>query len=211
MKLPEFKTVPRAIAIDLDGTLLSSRIDISKRNLRAIDSCIRCGIPVSIATSRATRILRRIFSPQLASRISQITMSGAVAVGIPPLSGCFKETLSPDLCRSVITDSISFDKRIHITVETGGFEFGINWIPEAVQLWQRNSATPDMVLSIDQALNREPCKVAIGGLERDLTKLAQSLTQRFGSRLSIVQEASKTFLNVTSKTATKPNALRKSL
>lgn len=68
-----------------------------------------------------------------------------------------------------------------------------------------------MVISIDQALHREPCKVAIGSLDRDLSGLAKSLMQMFGSNLSVVQEASKKFLNVTAKTATKPSALRKLL
>jgi hydroxymethylpyrimidine pyrophosphatase-like HAD family hydrolase len=57
--LPVFRRAPGAIALDLDGTLLNSRVQISERNRRALEKCLARGIPVIIATARPARSVRR--------------------------------------------------------------------------------------------------------------------------------------------------------
>ena len=55
MNLPKFTKLPGAVAIDLDGTLLNSKTQLSERNRAALEKCIERGIPVIIATSRSER------------------------------------------------------------------------------------------------------------------------------------------------------------
>ena len=78
MNLPGFEKPPAAIAIDLDGTLLNSRTQLSERNHAAINKCLERGIPVIIATSRPARIFNRIFPPDLAVGCSMAVMNGAI-------------------------------------------------------------------------------------------------------------------------------------
>lgn len=71
--LPFFPKVPKAIAIDLDGTLLDSQTRLSPRSRLALENCLELGIPVIIATSRPARIFKRIFPEDLAEdRITAI-------------------------------------------------------------------------------------------------------------------------------------------
>ncbi|MBI4296104.1 MAG: HAD family hydrolase [Chloroflexi bacterium] len=212
MKLPEFDSPPKAIAIDLDGTLLDSQGRLSERNDKAIEKCIAQGIPVVIATSRPARIVNRIFPQDLAARCSFVIMSGAIAKGNPPLSGYFKESLPEGLARRIIDLALKFDPGIRITVELDGYEFGANWTADAATLWQKNSATPDMVFSVEDALLRQPCKVALSSLGTDVLKLGDEFVKSFGGAISVVPALlGFTMLNITSGQASKPSALRRLL
>ena len=212
MRLPEFERLPGAIALDLDGTLLNSHTELSVRNRQAIEKCIAMEIPVVIATSRPARIFNRIFPGDLADGCSLVIMNGAIARGNPPLSGYFKEILPEEVARDIIALALKINPGIRITLELDGYEFGANWKADPATLWQRNSATPDMVLSVEEALMRKPCKIALGGLGTDILKLADKLTDILGGAISVVPALiSNPILNITSLQASKPSALRKLL
>ena len=210
MNFPDFKTLPQAIAIDLDGTLLNSHTELSVRSRLALQGCIDHGIPVIIATSRPVRIFQRIFPPQLTTRCSLIAMNGALAVAAPPLTGRFKFPLDPVLGNELIARLLSLDPEVRITVEIDGYIFGCNWTADREQLWQRNAATPEMVCSIAAALQQQPCKIAASG--KDIDRLAVELASLYAGRLSIVSAKSGTpLLNITGITASKSNSLRRIL
>ena len=212
MNLPSFNKPPSAIAIDLDGTLLDSQTRLSARNRRAVEYCLARGIPVIIATSRPARIFNRIFPQDLAKGCSFILMNGAIVKGNPPLSGYFKEMLPKEITRSIIDIASKFHPDIRITLEIEGYEFGANWTADPATLWQRNSASPDMVLSIDEAVLRRPCKTALGGLGMDILKLMDKLTHGFGNTISVIPALlGNPILNITTPEASKPSALRKLL
>ncbi len=212
MNLPDFEQVPRAVAIDLDGTLLNSRTQLSARSHSALEQCIARDIPVIIATSRPARIFKRIFPQDLAVRCSFALMNGAVTSGNPPLSGYLKETLPEELTRRIINIAIRFHTDIGITIEIDGYDFGANWISDTDMLWERNSATPDMLFSIDEAISRQPCKIALGGQGIDILKLADELRHSLGDTISIVPALlGIPLLNITTPEATKPVALQKLL
>ena len=210
MNIPDFRSIPRAVAIDLDGTLLNSRTEISERNQRAVEQCITHNIPIIIATSRPMRIFNRIFPQDLRQKCSYIVMSGAVAKGYPPLSGQYKELLPDTIIKGIVDYAKMFDPQVHIVLEIEGYEFGVNWALDYSMLWQINSATPDMVLTLEEAMKRKPCKVALDNTE--IFRLGEHLDQKFGDSISVVAaKINNPLLNVTSKTATKPNALRRLL
>lgn len=210
MKIPDFIKLPGAIAIDLDGTLLNSQTELSERNRQALERCLERGIPIIIATSRPARIFNRIFPQNLAQKCSYILMNGALAKGNPPLTGYIKENLPHETLRSIIDCALKEDPRVRITLEIEGYEFGTNWHWDPTTLWQRNSATPEMVLTLEEAIKRNPCKVALGNT--DVPKMEKCLTRQFGDCVSIIAAyLVNPILNITTKNATKPNAIRKLL
>lgn len=214
MNLPEFDKLPGAIAIDLDGTLLNSQAQLSERNRHALERCIKLGIPIIIATSRPARIFNRIFPKDLASTCSLIVMNGALSVGNPPLNGYIKETLTEKTSRGIIDTALKYDPDTHITIEIEGYKFGTNWSVDMGALWQRNAATPDMVVSLEEAIKQNPCKIALG--HTNIFPLAEIMDKQFGEIVSIIgskftNALSNPLLNITTKTATKPEALRRLL
>ena len=172
MNLPEFEDIPGAVSIDLDGTLLDSKSQLSLRNRAAIRRCAQRGIPVIIATSRPERSVRRLIGDELADICSLITLNGAIAVGNPPLSGYHREILPDEIARGIIDYALSVEPDTTIIIELDGYKFGVNWEIDYSILWQRNSATPDMVLSIDESLELEPSKIALGGIGSRMLDLA---------------------------------------
>ncbi len=209
-RLPQFNHLPAAIAIDLDGTLLNSRTELPVRNRTALEACIHRDIPVIIATSRPARIFTRIFPQVLVEKCSYLLMNGALARGRPPLSGYYRESLTDEILRNIVDCTLNFDNAAHITIEIDGYDFGVNWQVDPEQLWRRNSATPDMVLSLEDALQRNPCKLAIGSTA--ILELAERLKKCYSNEISIVvSSGDRPLLNITSPLATKTTALRRLL
>jgi hydroxymethylpyrimidine pyrophosphatase-like HAD family hydrolase len=193
LKLPEFKTLPRAIAIDLDGTLLDSSMQISKRNIRALKTCFVKKIPVILATARAERGVRRLCVPDILENCSLVLTNGAIVKGIAPLSGFHRQKLAFGLARQIVNLVQDFDPTLSINVEIEGHHFGYNRPVTPDELWEINSATPNMVLSIDEALSREPVKVAVNGLGKNLTGLIDQISKELMGRVSVIPSEHDTF------------------
>ncbi|MBL7165545.1 MAG: HAD hydrolase family protein [Dehalococcoidales bacterium] len=208
MNLPTFDRIPGAIAVDLDGTLLNSRTQLSERNRMAIRGCVACGIPVSIATSRPIRTLRRLVGDNLTNICSLVIMTGAVGRAAPPLSGAFREVLPTGVAKGIVDLLVGMGPEVRVTVEIEGWEFGANWAADAETLWRLNAATPDMVTSVDEALTRNPAKIAISRGGGDISDLAAEVSRRYGDIVSVVPANGMTFLNILSIRASKSGALR---
>lgn len=209
--LPQFDKRPGAIALDIDGTLLDSKSRLSVRNFNAINKCLAAGIPIVIATSRPARAVRRLLGMGIAGVCSLVMQNGAIGIGNPPLSGQIKEIIPRKILLDLIGAVREIEPEIRITIELEGESFGTNNPREPADLWQINSATPDMQLTLEQALKGEVTKIAIGGLDKDINHVANALLNRYGESLSVVGEAKRTFFNITFKTATKANTLRRLL
>lgn len=212
MNLPEFEKPPGAVALDLDGTLFNSHEEISPRNRKALEQCLERGIPVILATSRPARLFHRVFPDDLVKLCSYAVMNGAVAAGCPPLSGYFKEPVPGDIIREILGIALKAYPELRITIEIDGFEFGANWTADAETLWERNSATPDMVLSIEESIKLQPSKIALGGIGTEILNLMKILNENISNPVAIVPAlAWRPMLNITSPYASKSQALRRLL
>jgi Cof subfamily protein (haloacid dehalogenase superfamily) len=211
IRLPVLSRLPDAVAIDLDGTLLNSQTQISSRNSIVLEKCLVRGIPVVITTSRATRSVYRLLGAELTNRCSLVVQNGAIGIGAPPLTGHIKEIIPPGVMRAIISTILEMEPEAHLTIELEGYAFGTNRPRQPEELWQINSATPDMQLSLEDALSKEPSKMAVGGLGRDLSHIVQAVSLQFGDVISVVPANNLTFLNITSNKATKSDTLRRLL
>jgi Cof subfamily protein (haloacid dehalogenase superfamily) len=210
LQLPVFRRAPGAIAIDLDGTLLNSRSQLSDRNRSAINQCLARGIPVILATARTVRSVRRLLGDELTQSCSLVLQNGSLAKAAPPLKGNYKEEIPESLAREIIDLVLRTEPEARVGVEINGYEFGTSHPREAKELWEHNSATPDMQLSLEQALPLGPGKIFVG-LNRDLSHIIKAISLRLGESLSLVPSDGFQFLNITLAGATKPKALQKLL
>ena len=208
LRLPVFHKVPGAVAIDLDGTLLNSETQLSERSCTAIKACLAREIPVVIATSRPTRTIRRAIGDSLLDKCSLIIMNGAMGSGAPPLSGELQEPFPPGIARGIVSLLRSLEPGVNLTIELEGWEFGSNRKLDPEQLWRINAATPDMVMTIDEALTREPAKIWASRLGNDVSDLAAAVSQQFGDVASVIPVSDMSFMNIVSIRASKSEALR---
>jgi Cof subfamily protein (haloacid dehalogenase superfamily) len=211
MNLPDFRTIPSAVAIDLDGTLFSTDLSISERNRKSLECCLQQGIPVIINTSRSERSTRRLLGKYLADRCSLITLNGAKVIGNAPLSGSIRLTIPPEAAKEIVELIIETEPRAWVTVEIEGFEFGCNKHFDAETLWQTYSATPDMVLPIEEAVARSPSKISVSAGGQDISKLACNLSEKYGHLISTFPSDGMKFLNLPPVRVSKLTALRRLL
>ena len=211
LNLPRFDRCPGAVAIDLDRTLFDSRIRLSPRNRRSIERCLDRGIPVIIATSRPARAVRRFLGGELSDSCSLVLQNGAIAVAAPPLSGNIKEPIAAGFAGEIIDYILSLEPEMRITVDIDGYWFGTNLPRDPEELWEYNSATPDMQQPLQNALEDEPSKIAAGGLDRSILHVAQALSGHFNCHISVIPADDDTFLNITSINASKPESMRRLL
>jgi 5-amino-6-(5-phospho-D-ribitylamino)uracil phosphatase len=207
MNLPDFKTTPAAIAIDLDGTLFSTDLCISERNRKALETCLLQGIPVIINTSRSERSTRRLLGRYLADRCSLVTLNGAKVIGNAPFSGFIRLTIPPEAAKEIVRLIIEIEPQAWVTVEIEGFEFGCNRHFDAETLWQTYSATPEMVLPIEEAVARAPSKISVSARGGAISTIAGRLMESYGDFISTFPSDNGTFLNVPPAKVSKFTAL----
>ena len=211
MNLPKFTKLPGAVAVDLDGTLLNSHTQLSPRNRIAIEKCMERGIPVIIATSRSERGTRRVIGDELADACSLVMANGAIGKGRLPLSGFVRETIPADIATNIVEFTLKTESEVRIVVEIDGFDFGCNIQDTPEKLWELNSATPDMVMSVSAAIAKIPTKITVNGFGRNLSAVVNKLSENFGSVISLFPSDNGTFLNIVNNRTSNPAALRKLL
>ncbi|MGG0240572.1 Cof-type HAD-IIB family hydrolase [Bacillus rhizoplanae] len=69
-----------AIVLDLDGTLLNSQKEVSKRNIQAILECYRKGITVIFATARPPRSVKAFLPQELQEIAAIVYYNGALII-----------------------------------------------------------------------------------------------------------------------------------
>ncbi|MEX2431349.1 MAG: HAD family hydrolase [Dehalococcoidia bacterium] len=207
LSLPSFEMPPKAVAIDLDGTLLNSAKIVSKRNLAALDACLDAGMPIVIATSRPARAVRRVLGEELLSRLGLVHMSGAAAQwGLNEGTG-HSVPLESGAAEFVLEATVRLAPFARVAVETRGWEFALSKPVSPELLWAENSATPDMLLTVGEALTRGPSKVSVNGFGEDLGNLAGVLAKEMGHVLDIILSDAGTFINAPSIQTSKPAAI----
>jgi Cof subfamily protein (haloacid dehalogenase superfamily) len=211
MKLPKFAKLPGAIAVDLDGTLLNSHSQLSDRNRLALEKCIERGIPVIIATSRSERHMRRVIGDELSCACSLVMANGSNARGRAPLSGLVRETIPADVATNIVELILKTEPAVRVVIEIDGFDFGCNMQDPPEQLWELNTATPDMVMSVSEAIAKIPTKITVNGFGRDLSAVANKISGQFGSVVSIFPSDKRTFLQIVNNRTSKLAALCKLL
>lgn len=70
----------KGIVLDLDGTLLNSQKEVSKRNLQAILECYRKGITVIFATARPPRSAKAFLPQELQDMAAIVYYNGALII-----------------------------------------------------------------------------------------------------------------------------------
>ncbi|MGG2015115.1 HAD family hydrolase [Bacillus sp. S10(2024)] len=70
----------KGIVLDLDGTLLNSQKEVSKRNLQAIRECYRNGITVIFATARPPRSVNAFLPQELQEMAAFVYYNGALII-----------------------------------------------------------------------------------------------------------------------------------
>ncbi|MGF1632348.1 MAG: Cof-type HAD-IIB family hydrolase [Phycisphaerae bacterium] len=196
----------RLVAVDLDGTLLCSKKQITRRTGRAISAARERGVRVVIASARPPRSVRHIHKA-LGLDEWQINYNGALVWDEPanrailhrPLRGRLTQemiTLARDQFEEVIVACEILDQwwtdrhdRSH-TTETGKL------------------FSPDHVVPVEAICRQDVTKLMLLGEPPVLHRIEPMIVQAFGQRVSVVH-TDRDLLQIMDNRASKGTALRK--
>lgn len=202
--------MPGVVVADLDGTLLDQDAMLRPRSRDAIGALLDRGVPVVFATARPQRGVRARIDPGLLERVSLVQMNGAALRSVDGSRAAFPH-LSPEVGTHVLRIVAEVAPTARIVCEMEGDVFGCDTLFDADTLWVTNSATPDMVIPFEEALERGGAKIAVNGLGQPLAEVASRLREACGEAIEVIEEGSGTFLNIVPSGVSKPAALRRLL
>jgi hypothetical protein len=144
---------PRALAIDLDGTLLGPDDRVSERNRRAIERARDAGLRVIIATARWVENAERVANP-LGLRGPVIACSGAQVRRLPEGTDAWDVRLSPQFAAALyeVCDAMpcivwaALDRRVLMKIEGEVDVAGYPEIERAPRLREAADAPPRIVM-----------------------------------------------------------------
>ena len=182
----------RLLALDLDGTLLTSRGELSERNRRAIDEARAAGVRVAVVTGRRFRDARPL-ALELGLDVPVISHNGALTKHARTLETVAVRLLPLQAAREVLR--IGRERRLdamvsddphgagvlvydHINEDNDAFRRYIEWSrrihgDEAEESVRR-------VPSLEEYLNHEPVHIAFSGTCAAMEDLGEALKCELG-------------------------------
>ncbi len=181
------------IAIDIDGTLLTSRRDISHRTLHALRSAVAAGKHVALCTGRSLNSGRDA-AKKVPPSTTLIFHSGALI--LESLDGPLLKAVN--MPRSLAIELVDFIKR------RGYDPLVYEPVPESRYIWfecprsdngwrerylAANADKAFQVDDLDQVLNRDPAQLAVAGKGSSMHDLEAELTV-YGDRIGTIMSRS---------------------
>jgi hypothetical protein len=143
---------PKLVATDLDGTLLTSRGEVSPRTRAALDACWAAGIPVVGVTGRGPRLLDSV-RVALAARGIAVLAQGGYVVHLEQETVLRTVGLPRDIAQTVIERIEAVAGELIVAVEDAAeqaeahgplrVQHGFDWpYPEPAHLLPRHEVLP---------------------------------------------------------------------
>lgn len=177
----------RMVAIDLDGTLLTSRKSISSKTHAALKAAMKHGVKVVLATARPPRSVRHYY---LALKLDTPTINynGALIWDEPRKKVIEHTTLSQDIARKIIDAARKKFPEMLVSVEildkwyTDHFDENPDFITETGKHF-----APDFIGPIEAFLTVPVTKLMLLGRPEWLAVIEADLTRKFHKQVAFTR------------------------
>jgi len=184
--------LPKALFLDMDGTILRSDHSLATRTIRAIKSISRAGCRVCLATGRSWESVKPIYD-RLGLRGPTICYNGAVVIGGPAGDCVSESTMDEGVARFVIAEvrasgceMIAYRHRELIFERRG---------PE-IKAYNYRTKLPGTIVDFDSLHTLEFTKVIVLSNQSMLMRLKFLLRSRFSDELLSVTFSDSRFLEL---------------
>jgi 5-amino-6-(5-phospho-D-ribitylamino)uracil phosphatase len=195
----------RLIAIDLDGTLLTSEKKISEQTVSAL-RCLPPEVRVVIASARPPRSVRHVYQ-MLGLTTWQINYNGALIWDEINKQPVFHRPMPGELVRSMIETARDMFDEVLVSCEIldrwHTDRFDKSFTTETGRLFK-----PDVVAPCDTFVSGPVTKLMLLGSPAMLSKLEHPLRRKFGRDVTILQ-TDRDLLQIMDKRVSKAVALQK--
>ncbi len=173
------------IAIDLDGTLLTSRKSISRRTHTALAAARDQGVHIILTTARPPRSVRGYYEA-LKLTTPQINYNGALIWDEPRRRVIEHTPLDTEVCRKVINAARKMYPEILVSVEIldKWYTDHFSDVPEYATETSKQHFTPDFIGPIDAFLTVPPTKLMLLGDPEWIATLEKRLPKKFGDDIA---------------------------
>lgn len=172
------------VAIDLDGTLLTSDKRLSKRAVAAIAECTGRGVRVVLASARPPRSVREIYGI-LGLDTLQINYNGALIHDPPRGAHVFHQPIEAALARRIVKAARGVDPDVAVSVEILD-----RWLTDRVDpryaTEVSKSFEPDFVGGLEALLNGPVTKIMLLAPPERLDPVRRDIAAKFGSEVALL-------------------------
>ncbi len=178
----------KLVAIDVDGTLLNSKQELTERNRRIIHKLVDRAVHVVLVTGKAYVTAKdlmkslRLVSPQITNDGSLVIVPGTEEI-------LYRQGVPEELAEEVISVAEKMGVTIAVLHETRMCVTGLNEDTDYMATY--NDPTPTVVSDLAECLDTPPTHLMVVAYGKDdLYELATStFKRRFGSRLNVVRSS----------------------
>lgn len=166
------------VTTDVDGTLLSSKNELSPRNEEAIAECIKLGVPVCIATGKARGPWCKKVLPKLGTPMPGVYMQGLLIYNADG-SIMHEESLLED----IVKETIILAKELDITLAMYTYERILveQTNADSDRLLPYEDPTPETIGDLEQVVGKLPIQkcIMIASEER-IAETREQIAERLG-------------------------------
>lgn len=196
----------RLVAIDLDGTLLTDRKQVSRRTIQALRGLPERGVKVVIASARPPRSVRPIYQA-LKLDSWQINYNGALIWDEPASRPIFHRPMAPAIVREIIESARDMFEETLVTCEILDRWYtdhhDQHFTTETGKLFK-----PDVIAPLDSFCNQPITKLLLLGEPRIMNRLEPLIAEGFHDHISLVRTDDH-MLQIMDRRVSKAVALRK--
>lgn len=197
----------KSIALDLDGTLLNSKKEISKKNIDILRKLYEKGIEILIVTGRSYSATKSVIK-RLDLPITAICYNGAKVIDTKNEEVLFEEPLSEEIVKILI--KISRENKIHLNLyqnEEWFVENKHNW---QTQYYKKNIGIDAIEINFDKFLNLLMTKALFIDERFNLEKVEKEILEKIGEIVHLTYSQEK-YLEILNKKVNKGKSLERIL
>lgn len=172
------------MAIDLDGTLLNSRGEISKANIDALQQAEAAGVAVVISTGRSGYPVRQIIE-EVGLEYAQYICFGGAEIGEYPSGNIIKKQVMPPEDIRVLLD-YALENHIYVQIYEGEL-FLYEEKQEETDYYAHRSGTVGRKADLGNGVFTDSTKVLYIVDEGDLPSIKEKMVETFSDRFQILQ------------------------
>lgn len=193
----------KLIAIDLDGTLLTDKLEITPRTIKAIQKAVELGTVVTIATGRMYPSAKQ-FAKQLGINVPVITYQGAIIKEIASNEVIYERLIPADIAQKLV--DIAKEKNLHLQVYQDDILYGAVENDKLMAYAEKSKVPYQVEPDFSKLAKQGFTKALFIEESADLDVLQDELQALFGERAHISKSAVN-YLEVTHPEANKGSAL----
>jgi Cof subfamily protein (haloacid dehalogenase superfamily) len=194
----------RLLAIDLDGTLLTSKKTITARTYAALNTALAAGVHLVIATGQIPAVLQAVCA-DLSLQGPQILYNGALIVDLQSTTILHERLVPPEYIQSTL--ATLRDLGLHRVYHTHEHVYVDRHTPNSKN-WYRPPVPPAIEIDDVVSIYPQPCVKLVGVGEPDTLREKRKELERIFANQLYVTQASRDLLEFLHPAASKGNALR---